>query len=172
MNHEGGYKPGERVVYTAAVAPDLRNSKTMLVGPYIAPVTATEVGEFVDSVAGKVRTPRDVIARLIEEAAELGLAAGMSPADILIHVTDSIHNQCLKESSETCTVFPSKMEVQYDHDAVAEEMADVRLVLKDLEYVSQVNLTVAVATKWAKFTKKDFYVADSGVIYARKPHVK
>lgn len=128
------------------------------------------VGDFIDGVAGKQRTPSAVAGRLIEEATELCLASGLSAGDILAHVTDALHNQALKATLKNGqTVFPS--EVVDSLDALPEECADVSLVLKDLAHVANINLHQQEQIKWEKFTQKSFRVSDQGTVYAIKPHI-
>lgn len=134
-------------------------------------ITSEIVGTFVDSVAGKSRTPASVAGRLIEEVVELGLAAGLRSADILAHVADALHNQALKASALVGkTVFPS--ECKADRRELPEECADVGLVLKDLCYVSDVSLEVEESKKWELFIGKSFRVSDKGTLYAVKSHIK
>lgn len=129
-----------------------------------------EVGQFVDSVAGNVRTPAAAAGRLLEEVVELGLEAGLSAAQIMAHVADSLHNQSLKVSArQGKTIFPSQ--VGCESGDVSAECADVLVFLKDLCHVAGVDLDLVERTKWEAFTRKTFHVTSSGVIYAKKPHV-
>lgn len=150
-----------------------RNVKTHEVwntGGGEVPSTAT-VGAFIDSVAGQRRTPAGVAGRLTEEVVELALAAGLSAGQVMGHVADALHNQSLKATeAQAKTVFPSQL--AGDKGELAEECADVSLVLKDLCHVAHVDLPAEEAAKWDKFTKKQFRVGPSGTIYAVKPHIK
>lgn len=135
------------------------------------PLEPTEVGAFIDGVAGKGRAPKAVTGRLLEEVVELALAAGLCPGAIFGHVADALHNQALKSSAVLGqTVFPT--ELTGEGDALSEECADVSILLKDLCHVAGgIDLPRAERAKWAKFTQKTFRVASSGVIYATKPHI-
>jgi NTP pyrophosphatase (non-canonical NTP hydrolase) len=129
------------------------------------------VGEFVDSVAGKTRTPAAVAGRLIEEVVELALSSGLSAQSIMVHVADALHNQSLKATESECrTVFPSQL--KGDVSELGEECADVGIVLKDLCHVAGVDLESAEREKWGKFIQKKFRVSPSGTIYAVKPHIR
>lgn len=129
------------------------------------------VGSFVDSVAGQARTPAAVAGRALEEMVELASAAGLSAGEILGHVMDSLHNQALKATSAAGkTVFPS--ELAGNPAELAEECADIRIVLKDLCHVAEIDPDPVEAFKWAAFTKKQFRVTPKGTIYAVKPHIK
>lgn len=136
--------------------------------------TSQVVGRFVDGIAGRTRSPATVAGRALEEMVELALAAGLSAGEVMGHVMDSLHNQALKETcASKKTVFPSGLAGgQLDIAALAEECADVHLLIKDLCYVSEIDLDAAEAAKWAAFVKKDFRVTPEGVIYAVKPHIK
>lgn len=134
------------------------------------PSTAT-VGAFIDSVAGQRRTPAAVAGRLTEEVVELALAAGLSAGQVMGHVADALHNQSLKATEvQAKTVFPSQL--AGDKTELAEECADVSLVLKDLCHVAHVDLPGEETAKWGRFTKKTFRAAQGGTIYAVKPHIK
>lgn len=134
------------------------------------PTTAT-VGSFIDSVAGQRRTPAAVAGRLTEEVVELALAAGLSAGQVMGHVADALHNQSLKATAaQAKTVFPSQL--TGDKGELAEECADVSLVLKDLCHVAHVDLPGEEIAKWGQFTKKQFRVGPSGTIYAVKPHIQ
>lgn len=150
-----------------------RNVKTHAVwntGGGEVPSTAT-VGTFIDSVAGQRRTPAAVAGRLTEEVVELALAAGLSAGQVMGHIADALHNQSLKATeAQAKTVFPSLL--AGDKGELAEECADVSLVLKDLCHVAHVDLPGEETAKWSRFTKKQFRVGPSGTIYAVKPHIK
>lgn len=94
-------------------------------------VTSADVGSFVDSVAGTIRSPAAVAGRALEEMVELCLAASLTSGQIMEHVADALHNQALKATvGAGITVFPSQLQAS-PHE-LAEECADVSLVLKDL----------------------------------------
>ena len=133
--------------------------------------TSATVGAFIDSVAGQRRTPAAVAGRLVEETVELALSAGLSAGQVMGHVADALHNQSLKATEvQARTVFPSQL--GGDQTELAEECADVSLVLKDLCHVAHVDLPSEEAAKWSRFTKKQFRVSPSGTIYAVKPHIR
>ena len=150
-----------------------RNVKTHAVWNCVdaeVPSTAT-VGAFIDSVAGQRRTPAAVAGRLVEETVELGLSAGLNAGQIMGHVADALCNQSLKATeAQARTVFPSQL--SGDKEDLAEECADVSLVLKDLCHVAHVDLAAEEVDKWGCFTKKQFRVGPSGTIYAVKQHIK
>lgn len=134
------------------------------------PSTA-RVGSFVDSVAGQGRTPAAVAGRLIEETVELALSGGLSAGHIMGHVADALHNQSLKATEvQSKTVFPSQL--VGSREELAEECADVSLVLKDLCHVAHIDLPSEEIAKWNRFTKKEFRIGANGTIYAVKPHIK
>ncbi len=134
-------------------------------------VSEHQIGGFIDSVAGKVRTPAAVAGRLLEEAVELGLAAGLNASEVLGHVADALHNQALKASQRAAkTVFPSSLVA--DRSELPEECADVSLVLKDLCWVAKVNLSDEEMRKFDKFKQKEFSVTPKGTVYAVKSHIK
>jgi hypothetical protein len=87
-------------------------------------VAVSEVGTFIDCVAGKARTLSAVAGRLLEEFVELCLAAGLSPGKLMGHVVDALHNQALKASATgRATVFPSQ--IVADSAEIPDECADV-----------------------------------------------
>lgn len=131
--------------------------------------TINEVGEFVDSVAGKVRTPAAVAGRLIEEVVELCLATGMDNNTIMGHVMDSVYNQTGKASRRSgMIIYPSYMPVEYDKAEATEEAADVALILKDFCHVAGVDIETAQQVKWDVFITRKFNVSDTGTLYAIK----
>lgn len=135
-----------------------------------ARVSAEDIGAFVDSVAGKVRTPASVSGRLLEEVVELCLAAGLNAGQVMAHVADALHNQSLKASKGADrTVFPSQL--AGDSSELAEECADVGLLLKDLCWVSKIDQDAEEVKKHEQFIKKTFRVSSNGTIYAVKSHV-
>lgn len=128
------------------------------------------IGSFVDSVAGKTRTPAAVAGRLLEEIVELALDAGLDAGKIMGHVTDSLHNQALKATEAAGrTVFPSQ--ISGNPGELGEECADASILLKDLCYVANIDLAPIESDKWARFTQKKFRVSANGTIYAVKPHI-
>jgi NTP pyrophosphatase (non-canonical NTP hydrolase) len=134
-----------------------------------------DIGEFVDSIAGKTRKPAAVAGRLIEEVVELGLAAGISTGEIYAHVTDAIYNQAVKLTSKNdFTVFPSHFSSTgiTSVGEVSDEVADVSLLLKDFCHVSGLQLSEIEYAKFCKIKTLEFYVSPQGTIYAKKPHIK
>lgn len=147
-------------------------------------VSQEEIGAFVDSKAGKMRTPGTLAGRLLEEAVELALSAGLQGGEIMMHVADSLHNQALKASAaEGRTRFPSDLtDTGYrDRQAGAyssaelqelgDECADVSLIAKDLCYVAGIDLAAREQDKWGRFIQKSFRVSPGGTLYAVKPHI-
>lgn len=136
-------------------------------------ITSETVGNFIDDVAGKFRKPSAVVGRLIEEAVELGLAADLTPEEIMGHVNDSIFNQCVKVTElEEKSCFPSRYGRRGNLKDLIEEAADVGLLLKDLAHVANFCQDSAEAKKWDAFTKKQFWVSPKGVVYGRSRHIK
>lgn len=133
--------------------------------------SSSVVGSFIDSVAGQRRTPAAVAGRLLEEVVELALSSGLASGQIMAHVADALHNQSLKASgAQNRTVFPSQL--AGDREELAEECADVSLVLKDLCHVAQIDLACEEVAKWERFTKKQFRVSATGTVYAVKSHIQ
>lgn len=137
-------------------------------------LTPHDIGLFVDSVSVQepnslYRTPAAVAGRLIEEVVELCLATGASSQAIMGHVMDAIHNQCSKAGrKEGQVVYPTHYHQEIDDAEVAEEMADCRIILKDLEYITGLDVDAAEAVKWERFTQRRFYVSEEGTLYAIK----
>jgi NTP pyrophosphatase (non-canonical NTP hydrolase) len=141
-------------------------------------VTPDDVGQFVDRVAGQVDVPRrtvtTVAGRFLEEAVELCLAAGLDPTQIMGHVMDSIHNQCAKRGRAAAAegkypvVYPSQYGATVDMKELGEELADCSLVMKDIVFLSGINLEAEETTKWSAFTQRRFHVSEKGTLYAIK----
>lgn len=134
-----------------------------------------EIGSFIDSVSSNAGVPQrkaDAVAgRFIEEAVELCLAAGLSPNDILGHVTDSIHNQCAKAGRKLGkVVYPSRYQDENPPEAgeLVEEIADCSLVLKDLAYITGTDIAWEEGLKWDRFIQRKFHVSPQGTLYAIK----
>jgi hypothetical protein len=146
----------------------------------ILPPTSQEVGKFVDEqTAGSPRRdPAAVVGRAIEELVETALEIGVPVGQIFNHVIDSVHNQSLKLSRELDkTVFPSEFADNkiIRRAEIATEIADTRLVLKDLQYILEIDdsdLNRVEADKWQSFIKKEFNVSRRGCLYAKKSHIK
>ena len=144
-------------------------------------IFSTEIGKLADSVKGsEKRTSISVAGRTMEEMVELCLAAGMTTGEIYEHVNDAIFNQFLKSSRTRGDIhYPSEpmMDVDLEHrtDLIADEIADVSIMLQDLAHVSNVNIDHAVAFKTQIFKDKiesgQFYANSSGNLYVRKPHM-
>lgn len=143
-------------------------------------VTPALIGSFIDGVSDDAaiprRSPAAVAGRLLEEAVELALAAGVSPGKVFEHVTDSLHNQALKASRVMqTTVFPSQLHnMPKDEEGVAGECADISLILKDFCWVAGIqNLDLIESKKNAWFMGLGAYnVAPNGCIYRIKPHIQ
>jgi hypothetical protein len=143
----------------------------------VTPVTPEEVGNFVnivsDSVGADRRTPSAVAGRFIEEAVELCLAAGLRPEEVMVHVMDSIHNQCVKLSKKDDfpdVVYPSRV-LPAAFESIEElqgEIADCSLVLKDLAFISGIDIPSVERAKWDVFVKRTFSVSPYGTLYAIK----
>lgn len=137
------------------------------------PALKSPVGPFIDQIAGKKRTVAAVSGRLLEESVELALACGMNAGAIFGHVADALHNQALKASRlASKTIFPAQLVANSEMKEIADEGADVGLILDDLAHVAGFDLEAAKAAKWAAFTQKTFRVSDAGTIYAVKPHIQ
>jgi len=143
-------------------------------------VSSAEVGLFVDHVwansSQPYRSKAAVAHRALEEMVEVCLAAGVSPGGIYTAVTDSLANQALKQSKKDGrTVYPSQLSAEVDIKELREEIADVRLVLLDLQYLvdnaASKDQDNVEREKWESFKQKTFAVSDSGCLYAIKPHV-
>lgn len=133
-------------------------------------LTAADIGSFIDSKAGKLRTAKDVSGRIMEEVTELCLCSGMSAGEILACVADALHNQSLKASSrQQQTVFPSQLTDVIDD--LPQEIADVQVFLKDLAYITGTDIHKEEQVKWSAFIKKEFRVSERGTLYAIKPHI-
>lgn len=120
-----------------------------------SPPTIRRVGGFIDGVAGTIRTPGAVAGRMIEEATELTLASGRSPAEILMVIGDM--GELLHLQTRASRIgFDSRMIVGLCYGlaaALGSELADVQTI------------------KFDAFTRKRFRVAPSGCVYTIKPHV-
>lgn len=136
-------------------------------------VNAVTVGQFVDSVSDNAGVPRrtttSVAGRFMEEAVELCLAAGLGPDQIMSHVMDSIHNQVGKAGRRAGRViYPSQYKEDATVEELGEEMADCSLVLKDLAYLTGVDIAQEENVKWAVFSQRKFHVSPEGTLYAIK----
>lgn len=124
------------------------------------------IGGFVDDIAGKVRTPAAVGKRLIEEVAELALEVGLTPTEIFDAVRVSLDKQVAKPSYSS-GAFARRSEEER-RSGIADESADVSLVLKDLAHVAKINLSEAEDRKFGKFTSLQWTVASNGCIHSIK----
>lgn len=139
----------------------------------VVPVHPKEVGEFCRTVAGRSPDISALAGRLLEEAAELGLACGLTVGEIFAHITDSVYNQAVKESYHSGeTVFPSGLRRAHSLVDVAGECADVVLMVKRLAFEIDVDLAAVERRVFEDFKQRDLYANTKGLIYARKPHVK
>lgn len=135
-------------------------------------ITTKQIGEFIDSIAGKKRTPAAVAGRLMEEVVELCLSVGMTSGEIHSHVTDSLTNQAMKTSKILGKpVYPSEMKLSQASADVEDEVAYVNLVLLDLCHVTQSNLDASTIAKFDNLQTKKFLVSEAGTIYTVKPMI-
>lgn len=135
--------------------------------------TPNEVGTFIDSVSRNASVERRaapaVAGRFIEEAVELGLAAGLTPDQIMSHVMDSIHNQVGKAGRRAGRViYPSQYKEDASLEELGEELADCSLVLKDLAYIAGIDIPAYEDMKWNAFILRRFHVSPQGTLYAIK----
>lgn len=125
---------------------------------------------------GRVRTPRALAARALDEMVELALAAGMSPGDIYAAVGDSLHNQALKASrTRGCTVFPSELAQAPNCSEMASELAGTMTVLKDFAFVGGIDLPRAEHAHWTALNthpRSEYYADSVGTLRLSKPHVE
>lgn len=146
------------------------------------PVTPDEIGTLVDRTTqnvsqGKPRSAARIARRVLEECVEMCLEAGANAQEIMGSVSDSLHNQALKLSAESAvTVFPSQIESSFSHSPLIKEIADVKLVLADLLYVSRISTQDVSKQERAKFNRlcdpSAQFATDGHTFYLRKPHVK
>jgi NTP pyrophosphatase (non-canonical NTP hydrolase) len=138
------------------------------------------VGEAADKVPGAdKRTVAGVVGRLLEEAVELALEAGLPTGEIYAHVTDSIYNQYVKASKVTGSIIYPSTKLDDDPWAfraeVAGEIGDVAVMLMDVAHRAGIDYEAARQAKIQSFiTKVDegkFYANDKGLLYVRKPHM-
>lgn len=141
----------------------------------------SDIGELVDSLhdanSGPRRTVSAVAARAMEEMVELCLSAGLDSGGILATVVDALANQAMKQGYvQSRTVYPSEIFADKSPRALVSEMADVRLLLKDLEYVAMVQdqpdgaeKNVMQALQQAKLDGV-LYLDRQGTMRRRKPH--
>lgn len=135
-------------------------------------ISIEEVGSFIDKQAGKNRDSKTIAKRLLEETVELCRAAGIESGDIFMTVTDALHNQALKSSyTKDETIFPSIDGKGISGD-LTDEVADVSIVLKDLIWISKINIDEAEESKWNRFIKKDYRISNEGAIYSKKRYIK
>lgn len=151
-------------------------------GPY-APyrsgvVVPHHIGTFADKVAAnKLRDPRRVSTRVLEEVVELVLATGATTQMVYSAVADSIHNQALKLAAFSGrTVFPSQVAYTFNILEVQREIADVRLVLLDLMWVTKTSEN-RVASEMSRKLRNllthstDDFASDGHTFYLKKAHV-
>jgi hypothetical protein len=152
-------------------------------GPYAqyrsGVVVPHHIGTFADKVAAnKLRDPRRVATRVLEEVVELVLATGATTQMVYSAVADAIHNQALKLSAFSGrTVFPSQVAYTFNILEVQREIADVRLVLLDLMWMTKTSEN-RVASEMARklrnlltHSPSDF-ATDGHTFYLKKPHVQ
>ena len=140
-------------------------------------VMAYHIGCFADRVANNQRRdPRRIATRVLEEVVELVLASGATTQSVWSAVADSIHNQALKASTTGRTVFPSQLVEVYDRRSILKEIADVRLVLLDLQHVTNLTTTSVESEMGRKLRnlqthRVEDYATDGHTFYLKKPHV-
>lgn len=144
----------------------------------LIPITKDMVGSLVDRICkNSKRDPAAVAGRILEEAVELCAAAGLSNADILIHVTDALHNEALKCSKRLGhTRFPSQVLNKPSQADIKAELGDMRLCMLDMQYlVNTPNFEIEqhIATKFTDLQDHaDQYVTNNGsTFYKKKDHV-
>ena len=142
----------------------------------------SDIGELVDSLNQADSSPRRTVAavaaRAMEEMVELCLSAGLNSGDILSSVADTLANQAMKQGyAQGYTVYPSEICADKTRRGLVGELADVRLLLKDLEYVAKVQGEPDTAEKNVlqelQQAKLDgtLYLDMQGTMRRRKPHV-
>lgn len=141
-------------------------------------VSPEEIGALVDRIASNTdRSAARVSLRLLEECVELCLASGASGREIMASLSDALYNQALKvTATSTVTVFPSQLLCSSDKAEMSKELADVRLVMADLMYVSTVDEASVTKEERAKFRKLTDptaeFATDGHTFYLRKSHIK
>jgi hypothetical protein len=145
-------------------------------------VQAEDFGKWIDEVTGcSDRDPKQVAGRALEELTEGCLEIGLTFGEVMGHVADSWHNQCLKLSKdEGRTVWPSQAHesiIPSDVEATA-ELADTRLTLLDLQYLLKADEKQVQQLMHKKVQKlKQAHVEgrlrfSNGTFYLVKDHVK
>ena len=142
------------------------------------PVHPSEIGTLVDKIAGNAhRSPAKVARRVLDECVEMCLEAGTTPHEILVGVTDSLHNQAIKLSADSAvTLFPSQLQRCGTKVALTKEIADVHLVLADLLYVSEISVSDVSTEQRTKFSRLSSpeakFATDGHTFYLKKSHIK
>jgi hypothetical protein len=169
--HELTFTPSEALI--------LRKQLNELVVEPSPTVTPNQIGKLVDKITeNNNRSPIVIFQRVIEEMLELGLELGASAEHMYQAINDSVHNQCLKHSKVVGhTVFPSQLPTRYSHSDVIKEMADIRLVMKDLMYVCCVredSVNIAETTKFNNLASAPLaqFSANRHTFYIKKYHVE
>jgi NTP pyrophosphatase (non-canonical NTP hydrolase) len=127
------------------------------------PVTVQMIGSFVDAAAGTSRSVASVAGRLIEEAVELGLAAGLPASQIMERVIDSLAKQAAKASrAQGLQVLPSDLKSNISD--LGGECGDVGLILKDVCHVAGIDLDAEENTKFDKLKNAKIKVDENGTI--------
>lgn len=141
-----------------------------------------DIGELVNSLheaqSGQRRTVAAVAARAMEEMVELCLSAGLDSGSILSCVADALANQAMKQGhAQRCTVYPSEIRADQSPGGLVGQVADVRLLLKDLVFVAKVQgqpeaaeNNLMQALRRAKLDG-DLYLDRQGTMRRRKSHV-
>ena len=145
-------------------------------------VLSEMIGSAADRVPGaRVRRPKHLAGRFLEEAVEFCLASGLSLQEIAGHIQDSMYNQCLKLSKQQgYTVFPSQASQVAGPKGFGnpfEEMADMLIVLFDMCYVMENPFSAqeAFGRKLQSFLDnidEGRYTANErGLLYRIKDHI-
>lgn len=116
--------------------------------------------------------PRYLAKRLLEEAAELVLACGGTPGDVLLAAADAIASECQKRDDR----YPSEVEpLDVRKGEILGEVADVQMLLDLIRDVANLNPD---DVEWALGTKEQtlrkawdrgqIYVTKNRIFYRRK----
>jgi hypothetical protein len=83
---------------------------------------------------------RDSGKRFIEEAVELAMATGLSPQEVLVHVTDAIYNETRKEQQlRGKLIYPSEMPVRRESASnIMVEISDVRICADYIRHICSI----------------------------------
>lgn len=116
--------------------------------------------------------PRYLAKRLLEEAAELVLACGGTPGDVLLAAADAIASECRKRDGK----YPSEVEpLDVRMEEIQVEVADVQILLdliRDVAFLTEAGLDremggKAEALRFA-WSQGQIYVTKNRIFYRRK----